>query len=116
MFTAIDWRIIQQGNQRYLLFFPSITGLFKIMSRLWFIGFLVFLGLPLAACDPLLSVQGSFWPPWIVCMLTGLLFTAVASQLFSSLKLEPYLGHPLIIYPCLWAVMTFTTWLLGYAY
>lgn len=86
------------------------------MSRSLPIGFMIFLALPLSACDPLLSVQGSFWPPWIICILSGLLLTALASQLLSSLKLEPYLGHPLIIYPCLWAVMTFTTWLLAYAY
>lgn len=86
------------------------------MPRSLFISFIILLTLPLPACDPLLSIQGSFWPPWIVCMMTGLLLTAMAFQLLSLLKLEPYLGHPLIIYPCLWAVMTFTTWLLGYAY
>lgn len=86
------------------------------MPRFSFIGFTIFPALLLSACDPLLSVQGSFWPPWIVCMVTGLLFTLLASQLFSLLKLNPYLGHPLIIYPSLWALVTFTTWLLGYAY
>ena len=86
------------------------------MSRFLTIGLLIFLSLPLAACDPLLSIQGSFWPPWIVCMLTGLLLAAVASWLLALLKLEPYLGHPMIVYPCLWALLTFTTWLLGYAY
>lgn len=86
------------------------------MSRLSFIGFFIFVALLLSACDPLLSVQGSFWPPWIICMLTGLLFTIAAAQLFSLVKLDPYLGHPLIIYPSLWALVTFTTWLLGYAH
>ena len=85
------------------------------MSRPLFTGITVFLALQLAACDPLLSIQGSFWPPWIVCILAGLLLTAVASQLFSLFKLDPYLGHPLLIYTSLWALMTFTTWLLAYA-
>ena len=86
------------------------------MSRSLSIGFMFLLALPLSACDPLLSLQGSFWPPWIVCMFTGLLLTALASQLLSLLKLEFDLGHPLVIYPCLWVLMTFTTWLLGYGY
>lgn len=86
------------------------------MPRLLFIGFMTFPALLLSACDPLLSVQGSFWPPWIVCMVIGLLFTLLAAQVFSLLKINPYLGHPLIIYPSLWALLTFTVWLAGYAY
>ncbi|SMF95077.1 Uncharacterised protein family protein [Methylomagnum ishizawai] len=69
----------------------------------------------LTGCDPLLSVQGSFWPPWIVCMLSGLVLAAAASLAFSALKLSPYLGNPLITYTALWALLTFTIWLVGYA-
>ena len=68
----------------------------------------------LAACDPLLTIQGSFWPPWFVCIFSGLVLTAGLSLLFSLLRLDPYLGHPLIIYTSLWALMTFTVWLIGY--
>jgi hypothetical protein len=85
------------------------------MSRSLFIGITLLLALPLAACDPLLSIQGSFWPPWIVCMLAGLLLTVLVSLLFSWFKLDPYLGHPMLIYPSLWALMTFAAWLLAYA-
>jgi len=85
------------------------------MKRSLIIGIIIFSALLLAACDPLLTIQGSFWPPWIVCIFAGMALTAVASLIFSSLRLDPYLGHPLIIYPSLWALLTFTTWLLGYA-
>ena len=74
-----------------------------------------FLASLLTACDPLLSIQGSFWPPWIVCIVTGVVATGVASQVFALLRLDPYLGHPLLIYPSLWALLTFATWLLAYA-
>lgn len=70
----------------------------------------------LAACDPLLTIQGSFWPPWIVSMLSGLALTGILSTLLGRIGLAPYLGPPLLIYPCLWAGMTFTTWLLAFGY
>ncbi len=86
-----------------------------MLSRPTLIGIIIVLALQLVACDPLLSIQGSFWPPWIVCMLTGVFLTVAFSQLFYWLKLDPYLGHPLLVYPSLWALLTFSTWLLGYA-
>lgn len=70
----------------------------------------------LTACDPLLTIQGSFWPPWIVSMLSGLALTGILSTLLGRIGLAPYLGPPLLIYPCLWAGMTFTTWLLAFGY
>lgn len=85
------------------------------MKRFLIIGIIFFFVLLLSACDPLLTIQGSFWPPWIVCIFIGLAQTAGASLIFSILRLDPYLGHPLIIYPSLWALLTFTTWLLAYA-
>ncbi len=86
-----------------------------MMPRPLYFGFTILLALQLVACDPLLSIQGSFWPPWIVCMVVGVALTVVASQLFYWMKLDPYLGHPLLIYTSLWALFTFATWLLGYA-
>ena len=68
----------------------------------------------LAGCDPLLSIQGSFWPPWIVAILVGLALTVLVSWLLGLLKLSPYLGPPLLIYPSLWALLTFCTWLAAY--
>jgi hypothetical protein len=85
------------------------------MLRSLFIGIMLLLALLLAACDPLLSIQGSFWPPWIVCMLAGLLLTVLASLLFFWFKLDPHLGHPMLIYPSLWALMTFAVWLIAFA-
>ncbi len=87
----------------------------KTMKRPLIFGMTILSVLLLTACDPLLTIQGSFWPPWIVCILSGLVLTTGVSLIFSRLKLDPYLGHPLIIYTSLWALMTFTTWLLGYA-
>ncbi len=48
-------------------------------------------------------------------MVTGVVLTVLFSQIFHWLKLDPYLGHPVLIYTSLWALLTFSTWLLGFA-
>lgn len=68
----------------------------------------------LAGCDPLLSIQGSFWPPWIVAMVVGTVLTVLLSWLLGALGLSPHLWPPLLIYPSLWALATFAAWLWGY--
>jgi len=67
-----------------------------------------------AGCDPIISIQGSFFPSWIVCMTVGGVLTVVFRQMFSVLRLEPHLGPVLIVYPSLWILLTMLTWLTFY--
>lgn len=69
----------------------------------------------LAACDPMLSIEGSFWPAWIICLLAGLALSMMESWLLALLRLSSHLGPPLLIYPSLWALNTFVIWLLFYS-
>jgi hypothetical protein len=73
------------------------------------------LALQLTACDPMLSLQGSFWPAWIICILTGLVTCMLLMWQLIRLRLAPYLGPPLLITPSLWALCTFIIWLLFYS-
>ena len=68
----------------------------------------------LAGCDPVLNIQGSFFPAWIVCMTVGVALTAVGRQLLAAKGLEPYLGPLTLIYPSLWVLLTLLTWLTFY--
>lgn len=86
-----------------------------MMKRLAVVGLFLAQAAVLTACDPLLTIQGSFWPPWIVSILSGMVLTVALSLVFAAVRIDPYLGHPLIVYTCLWALLTFTTWLVGYA-
>lgn len=86
-----------------------------IMKRLALFGLLALQTFLLSACDPLLTIQGSFWPPWIVCIVSGMVLTTAMSLVFTTIRIDPYLGHPVIVYTCLWALLTFSTWLIGYA-
>jgi hypothetical protein len=68
----------------------------------------------LAGCDPIVNVQGSFFPSWIVCMVVAGVVTALLRLVFASIRIEPHLGPLLLIYPSLWVLVTMLTWLALY--
>ncbi len=70
----------------------------------------------LTGCDPMLSLEGSFWPAWIICILAGLATSMLLMWQFIRLRLAPHLGPPLLIAPSLWALCTFVIWLLFYSH
>jgi len=72
------------------------------------------LGLCGAGCDPLLNVQGSFFPAWMLCIALGIALTVAMRYLFVLLRLEPHLGPPVLIYPSLALLLTVLTWLALY--
>jgi hypothetical protein len=74
----------------------------------------VALALLVAGCDPILNVQGSFFPAWMVCLVIGAAATALFRYLFAASGLEPHLGPLLLIYPSLGLLLTLITWLAFY--
>ena len=85
----------------------TATRLYKMALLLVAITFLT-------ACDPMLSLEGSFWPAWIICIMAGLLVRILLMWQLVRYRLAPYLGPPLLIAPSLWALCTFVIWLLFY--
>jgi hypothetical protein len=67
-----------------------------------------------AGCDPILNVEGSFFPAWMASIAIGLALTAAARYLFARTGLEPHLGPPLLIYASLGVLLTLVTWLVLY--
>jgi hypothetical protein len=67
-----------------------------------------------AGCDPILNVEGSFFPAWMASIAIGLALTAAARYLFARTGLEPHLGPPLLIYASLGLLLTLVTWLVLY--
>jgi len=72
------------------------------------------LALVAAGCDPIVSIQGSFFPSWIICMAAGIVLTALLRQLFAAVRIEPHLGPLLLVYSSLWLLVTMLTWLAFY--
>jgi hypothetical protein len=64
--------------------------------------------------SPTVDILGSYFPAWMVCIISGLTLTLVAHWIVQVCQLKPYLGPAPLIYSCLMIVFTFATWILFY--
>jgi hypothetical protein len=64
--------------------------------------------------SPTVDVLGSYFPAWMVCILSGLALTLIAHWIVQVGKLKPYLGPAPLIYSSLMIIFTFATWILFY--
>jgi YtcA family len=60
------------------------------------------------------DVFGSYFPAWMVCILSGLALTLIAHWIAQVSNLKPYLGPAPLIYSSLMIIFTFATWILFY--
>jgi YtcA family len=67
-----------------------------------------------AGCQraPSFDILGSFFPVWIFCAVAGIIFAAVAREVLLRLKYDAEIGPPVLVYPCLAALVAFVTWLI----
>jgi len=64
--------------------------------------------------SPTVDVLGSYFPAWMVCILSGLALTFVVHWIVQVLNLKPYVGPAPLIYSCLMIIFTFASWILFY--
>ena len=64
--------------------------------------------------SPTVDVLGSYFPAWMICILSGLTLTLIAHWIVELRNLKPYLGPAPLIYSCLMLIFTFVTWILFY--
>jgi hypothetical protein len=64
-----------------------------------------------AGCDPVIEIQGTFFPAWLLCMIVGVVLTIAARPVLVRLGIEPYLGPLPLIYTSLAVLLTLVTWL-----
>ena len=64
--------------------------------------------------SPTIDLLGSYFPAWMVCILSGLALTLIAHWIVQFRNLKAYLGPAPLIYSCLMIVFTFATWILFY--
>ena len=51
--------------------------------------------------SPTVDILGSYFPAWMVCIISGLTLTLVAHWIVQMCHLKPYLGPAPLIYSCL---------------
>jgi hypothetical protein len=62
--------------------------------------------------SPAVDILGSYFPAWIVCIISGLFLTILARQVFSALKLAAHLRPAPLVYLCLMISFTLAVWLI----
>jgi hypothetical protein len=72
---------------------------------------LLFASTLLTGCSraPSFDIFGSFFPAWLVCLVSGLLLTIAAHWLL--MRARVVLALPILTYPSLTALFTLTLWL-----
>jgi hypothetical protein len=60
------------------------------------------------------DILGSYFPAWMVCIVSGLTLTLIAHWVVQAGQLKPYIGPAPLIYSCLMIIFTFATWILFY--
>jgi len=64
--------------------------------------------------SPTVDILGSYFPAWMVCIVSGLTLTFIAHWIVQAGNLKPYIGPAPLIYSCLMIIFTFATWILLY--
>jgi hypothetical protein len=85
-----------------------------MIGLLLLIGVLVFVVRPVSHRSPTIDIVGSYFPAWMICILSGLTLTLVADWIVQIYNLKSYLGPAPLIYSCLMIIFTFATWILFY--
>jgi hypothetical protein len=85
-----------------------------IIGLLLLIGALIFVLRPLSDRSPTIDILGSYFPAWMVCIISGLTLTLIAHWIVQVCHLKPYLGPAPLIYSSLMIIFTFATWILFY--
>ena len=90
------------------------TGIFTIAAGLVLL-LIAFVAVQLLGHhSPTVDILGSYFPAWMVCIVSGLTLTLVAHWIVQICHLKPFLGPAPLIYSCLMIIFTFATWILFY--
>ncbi|HEX4209876.1 MAG TPA: YtcA family lipoprotein [Candidatus Binataceae bacterium] len=74
--------------------------------------YLLLIILPLAACDPVVSIGGANFPDWLVCAITGAVVAALMRPLLIVAGFERYLRPLVIFYGSLIILFALSTWMI----
>ena len=85
-----------------------------LVGFLLLIGALIFVVRPVSHRSPTIDILGSYFPAWMICIVSGLTLTLIAHWIVQVYSLKPYIGPAPLIYSCLIIIFTLATWVLFY--
>ena len=65
----------------------------------------------LSACDPIFSIDGAFFPAWLLCMVGGGFMLGAIRWAVYRMGLEPFVGPKVFVYFCVYLTCTLGLWL-----
>src|SRR5712664_406285 len=71
----------------------------------------ILIALPGCGVSPSVNILGSFFPAWLISIVTGTVLTVLVRQVFVATKIDPNLRPAALVYPSLAFLLTFATWL-----
>ena len=92
----------------------SRTRSVGILGLLLLIGALVFVVRPASHRSPTIDILGSYFPAWMICIVSGLTLTLVSRWIVRAYHLEAYASPAPLIYTSLTIIYTFVTWIIFY--
>ena len=85
-----------------------------IIGLLLLIGALIFVVRPVSHRSPTIDILGSYFPAWMICIVSGLTLTLISRWIIRAYHLEAYASPAPLIYTCLTLIYTFGTWIVFY--
>ena len=85
-----------------------------IIGLLLLIGALIFVVRPVSHRSPTIDILGSYFPAWMICIVSGLTLTLISRWIIRAYHLEAYASPAPLIYTCLTLIYTFGTWIIFY--
>jgi YtcA family len=64
--------------------------------------------------SPTVDLLGSYFPAWMICIVSGLTLTLIAHWIVELRDLKSFIGPAPLIYSSLMIIFTFATWILFY--
>src|SRR6476660_2578666 len=90
------------------------SGPIRIAGLLLLIWALVFIVRPASHRSPTIDILGSYFPAWMICIVSGLTLTLVSRWVVRANHLESYASPAPLIYTSLTIIYTFVTWIIFY--
>src|SRR6266481_286549 len=84
----------------------------RVAGLLLLIGALIFVVRPVSDRSPTIDILGSYFPAWMICIVSGLTLTLVSRWIVRANHLEAYASPAPLIYSCLTIIYTFVTWII----
>jgi YtcA family len=86
----------------------------RVIGLLLLIGALIFVVRPVSHRSPTIDILGSYFPAWMICIVSGLTLTLVSRWIVRAIHLEAYASPAPLIYTSLTIIYTFVTWIVFY--